>query len=94
MSLTTSASLRKSPIGIGIDPQHGERCARVSQQLDMKTEKNCQHNLTFGRKVEQPLKAGGMLNMYTTFLGATDIKSEKKQHLTRHSIPTKIAEMG
>ncbi|KAF8590847.1 hypothetical protein K439DRAFT_1611762 [Ramaria rubella] len=52
------------------------------------------HKLMFGRKVEEPLKSGGMLGMYTTFLRGTSIKSDKKQHLARRSVPTKIGEMG
>ncbi|KAF8513082.1 hypothetical protein JB92DRAFT_3096623 [Gautieria morchelliformis] len=49
-----------------------------------------QHRLMFGRRVEKPLKQGGMLGMYTTFLAETSIRSDKKQHLARRSIPTKI----
>ena len=53
-----------------------------------------QVKLLFGRKVGVPCSGSALRKMYTTFLENTTIKSHKKLHLARHTIPTLMEDMG
>jgi hypothetical protein len=48
----------------------------------------------FGKTVGKPCSPDTLRKMYTTFLEATTIKSKKKLHLARRTMPTVLEEMG
>ena|ERR1700761_7926362 len=48
----------------------------------------------FGKTVGKPCSPDTLRKMYTTFLAATTIKSKKKLHLARRTMPTVLEEMG
>src|SRR6266702_2174661 len=48
----------------------------------------------FGKTVGKPCSPDILRKMYTTFLEATMIKSKKKLHLARRTMPTVLEEMG
>ncbi|KAH8981783.1 hypothetical protein EDB86DRAFT_2769787, partial [Lactarius hatsudake] len=50
--------------------------------------------LMFGKTVGNPCSPDTLRKMYKTFLGATTIKSNKKLHLARRTMPTVLEEMG
>lgn len=48
----------------------------------------------FGRTVDKPATSDGIRKLYNTFLEPTAIKSAKKLHLARRTLPTVMEEMG
>ena len=48
----------------------------------------------FGKTVGEPCNSDTLRKMYTTFLEATTIRSKKKLHLARRTMPAVLEEMG
>ena len=48
----------------------------------------------FGKSVGKACGDDALRKMYTRFLESTSIKSKKKLHLARKTIPTHLEEMG
>jgi hypothetical protein len=48
----------------------------------------------FGKTVGKSCSPDTLRKMYTTFLETTTIKSKKKLHLARRTMPTVLEEMG
>lgn len=80
-------------MGSTSDVEKGEIAAVVTHKFPLCS--LCQQQrLLFGKTVDQPFTSAGISNMFKQFLDHTTIKSKKKMHLARRSMPTLMQALG